>query len=85
MGSTLKASDYYNLSSLIPVAGFADYVHGRQAVNVDWYKDEFAVSCTVILKDCSLTIKAATLIFISGRGLIFHLLRKGNQVLFIIW
>ena len=44
MGSDLKASDYYNLSSLIPVTGFADYVHGRQAANVDWYKDDFAVS-----------------------------------------
>ena len=44
MGSDRKASDYYNLSSLIQVAGFADYVHGRQVVSVDWYKDEFAVS-----------------------------------------
>ena len=52
MGSTLKASDYYNLSSLIPVAGFADYVHGRQAVNADWYKDEFAVSCFVCFFVC---------------------------------
>ena len=41
---------------------------------------------THILLDFSLTVKAATLIFISGRGLtIFHLLRKENQVLFIIW
>ena len=44
MGSNLKASDYYNLSSLIPVAGFADYVHGRQAASADWYKDDFSVS-----------------------------------------
>ena len=34
----------------------------------------------------SITVKAATLIFISGRGsAIFNMLRKGNQVLFIIW
>ena len=44
MGSDRKASDYYNLSSLIPVAGFADYVHGRQVLTADWYKDDFAVS-----------------------------------------
>ena len=44
MGSDHKASDYYNLSSQIPVSGFADYVHGRQAANTDWYKADFAVS-----------------------------------------
>ena len=33
----------------------------------------------------SLTVKAATLIFISGVIRLVHLLRKGNQVLFIIW
>ena len=38
-----------------------------------------------LLIDFSLTVKAVTLIFISGRGLLFHLLNKGNQVLFIIW
>ena len=38
-----------------------------------------------ILIDFSLTVKAATLIFISGRGSVFYLLRKANQVLFIIW
>ena len=39
-----------------------------------------------LLIDFSLTVKAATLIFISGRGsAIFYLLNKGNQVLFIIW
>ena len=36
-----------------------------------------------ILIDFSLTVKAATLIFIPGR--LFHLLRKGNQILSIIW
>ena len=39
-----------------------------------------------ILIDFSLTVKAATLIFISGRSLgvvrLFHLLRKGNQDIF---
>ena len=39
----------------------------------------------ILLIDFSLTVKAATLIFISGRGPAFHLLNKGNQVLFIIW
>ena len=34
-----------------------------------------------VLLDFSLTVKAATLIFISGRGLAIYLLRKGNQVL----
>ena len=38
-----------------------------------------------ILIDLSLTVKAATLIFISGRGSVFHLLNKGYQVIFIIW
>ena len=39
-----------------------------------------------ILIDFSLTVKAATLIFISWRGSrLFHLLNKGNQGLFIIW
>ena len=38
-----------------------------------------------VLVDFSLSVKAATLIFISGCGLAVHLLRKGNQVLFIIW
>ena len=37
-----------------------------------------------ILLDFSLTVKAATLIFISGCGSAIYLLRKGNQVLFII-
>ena len=37
-----------------------------------------------ILIDFSLIVKAATLIFISGVVRLFHLLRKGNQVLFII-
>ena len=30
-------------------------------------------------------VLAATLIFISGVVWLFHLLRKGNQVLFMIW
>ena len=38
-----------------------------------------------VLLDFSLTAKAAILIFISGVVRLFHLLRKGNQVLFIIW
>ena len=38
-----------------------------------------------LLIDFSLTVKAATIIFISGRGSAIHLLRNGNQVLFIIW
>ena len=34
-----------------------------------------------VLIDFSLTVKAATLIFISGHGVVrlFHMLRKGNQ------
>ena len=40
-----------------------------------------------ILIDFLLSVKVAILIFISGSGVVglFHLLRKGNQVLFIIW
>ena len=32
-----------------------------------------------LLIDFSLTVKVATLIFISGRGWLFHLLNKGDQ------
>ena len=39
----------------------------------------------LILIDFSLSATAATLIFIFGCGWLFHLLNKGNQVLFIIW
>ena len=42
-------------------------------------------SLIMLLFDFSLTVKAATLIFISGVVRLFHLLRKGNQVLCIIW
>ena len=43
-------------------------------------------SLQYILIDFSLTVKAAALIFMSGRGWAkFHLLNKGNQVLFISW
>ena len=38
-----------------------------------------------VLLDFSLTEKAATLIFISGRGSAISSLYKGNQVLFIIF
>ena len=39
-----------------------------------------------ILLDFSLSVKAATLIFISGCGsAISSALRKGNQIFFIIW
>ena len=38
-----------------------------------------------VLLDFSLTVKGATLIFISGLVRLFRLLKKGNQVLFIIW
>ena len=37
-----------------------------------------------VLIDFSRTVKAATLIFISGVVRLFHLLRQANQVLFII-
>ena len=39
----------------------------------------------IVLIDIPLTVKAATLILISVRGLAIYQLRKGNQVLFIIW
>ena len=45
-------------------------------------------SCLIvssILIDFSLTVKAATLIFISGSGSAISSAKKGNQVLFIIW
>ena len=40
---------------------------------------------TKVLLDFSLTVKAATLYSYLGVVRLFHLLRKGNQVLFIIW
>ena len=69
---------------------------------VNFAKDEYIVMClneeglyfrfqNKIFFDFSLTVEAATLIFISGGGgggggvRLFHLLRKGNQALFIIW
>ena len=39
----------------------------------------------VILLDISLTVKAATLIFISGCGSAISSAKEGKQVLFIIW
>ena len=40
----------------------------------------------VVLIDFTLTVKAATLIFIYGRdSAIFYLLKKENLFLFIIW
>ena len=38
-----------------------------------------------MLIDFSLTVKAATVIFISGRGSAISSAEEGNQVLFIIW
>ena len=38
-----------------------------------------------MLIDFLLTVKAATLILISGRGLAISSAKQGNQVLFIIW
>ena len=40
-----------------------------------------------VLIDCSLTVKAATVIFIHvpGHGSAISSANKGNQVLFIIW
>ena len=40
---------------------------------------------TTLLLDFSLTVKAATLIFISGRGLAISSAKEGNQVLSLIW
>ena len=40
---------------------------------------------TDILLDFSLTVKAATLIFISGCGSATSSAKEGNQVLFIFW
>ena len=41
--------------------------------------------CFHVLIDFLLTVKAATLIFISGRGSAISSAKEGNQVLFIIW
>ena len=38
-----------------------------------------------VLLDFSLTVKAATLIFTSGRDSAILSAKEGNQVLFIIW
>ena len=40
---------------------------------------------TFILIDFSLSVKAATIIFISGCGSAISSAKDGNQVLFIIW
>ena len=39
----------------------------------------------LVLIDFSLSVKAVTLIFVSRRVRLFHLLNKGIQILFIIW
>ena len=39
----------------------------------------------MVLIDFWLTVKAVTLIFISGRGSAISSAKQGNQVLFIIW
>ena len=39
----------------------------------------FIVADLVSLKDCSLTVKAATLIFISGRGLAISSAKEGKS------
>ena len=38
-----------------------------------------------VILDFSLTVKAATLIFISGRGTAISSAKRGNQVLFYKW
>ena len=43
------------------------------------------LSYETILIDFSLTVKAATLIFISGCGSAISYAKEGNQVLLIIW
>ena len=40
---------------------------------------------SMVLLDFSLTVKAETLIFISGCGPAIPSAKEGNQVLFIIW
>jgi len=44
-------SDYYNLSSLIPVAEFGEYLHKRRDEDLDWFKVEFKKLPTGLLKD----------------------------------
>ena len=39
----------------------------------------------LVLIDLSLTVKAATFVFISGRGSAISSAKEGNQVLSIIW
>ena len=39
----------------------------------------------MILIDFSLTVKAATLIFISGRASAFSSAKEGTHILYIIW
>ena len=46
---------------------------------------EFSAWAIDVIIEVLLSVKAATLIFISGRGSAIYLLTKGNQVLFIIW
>ena len=57
-------------------------MHGEK-----FYQLHTETTTTVVLLAFSLTVKAATLTFISYLGMVrlFHLLSKGNQVLFTIW
>ena len=48
-------------------------------------KDIFLKLYRNVLIGFSLTVKAATLIFISGRGSAISSAKEGNQVSFIIW
>ena len=52
-----------------------------------YYRSYFCKECSgsVVLIDFWLTVKAATQIFISGRGSAISSSKQGNQVLFIIW
>ena len=43
------------------------------------------ISCALVSIGFSITVKAVTLILISGRGSAISSAKQGNQVLFIIW
>ena len=45
----------------------------------DFDKCEICINCTIILLDFSLTVKAATLIFISGRGSAISFAKEGKS------
>ena len=75
--------DYLHIQADNPWYNY--YVHNsRHRVNQLAAADVVEMKCYVVI-DFSLTVKAATLYSYLGLVWLFHLLKKENQVLFIIF